>query len=188
MSKALRIHKLNRESTCKEYELWLKSIEEFIKEKGLWNEEKTEPVSCKSGPEEFKLISSSLDFDFFMELGADLFSDVRHFFKRKSIAEENRFEEEGILAKKEFYSIEKGDLSIRAFAKRYEELENKMKICSIRAINEKEKITVFLLSLPNEYAVAVLEIKNSNYSHFHEILPTLYAAELEIEARNKSFG
>ena len=115
-------------------------------------------------------------------------SDVRKFFKRKSVAEENRIKEEGILAKKEFYSIEKGDLSIRAFAKRYEELENKMKVGSIGTISDKEKITVFLLSLPNEYAVAALEIKNSNYSHFHEILPTLYAAELDIEARNKLFG
>ena len=179
---------MNRESTCKEYELWLKSIEELLKEKGLWNEEKIELESCKSGSEEFKLISSSLDFDFFMELGADLFSDVRKFFKRKSIAEENKIKEEGILAKKEFYSIEKGALSIRAFAKTDEELENKMKVCSIGTVSDKENLQFFYFLFQMNMLLRHLKSKKRNYSHFHEILPTLYAAELEIEARNKLFG
>ena len=80
--------------------------------------------------------------------------------------------DEGVKAKKAFYGLMKGNMTIEELVKKMRVHCSTIKTCLNESISEHEKITLLRLSLPDDYATEADRIKNADYENLEDALPS----------------
>ena len=126
-------------------------VEGLPEEEDLWDEEKNRPIeneSPKMDRKALRIIENTIDEELQNEVGeaetaVQAFSKIWYRFSSKR-------KDEGWRAKREIYSIKKGNLTIEELIKTLRELSSTVKVCLEENIKEEEKIAILLMALPEE--------------------------------------